>query len=481
MNYQKYSYPLAKKKKSSLPHFLAGAAVFVYILFSIFLPGCANIQSPMGGAKDSFPPKLVKATPGENTINFKGNTVRFEFDEYIKLDQLNENLIINPPAEKFPIINSKLRNLTIKLLDTLKPNTTYTINFGNAVRDVNEGNPLKNFSYAFSTGPYIDSLELTGKLVDAETGLPDSTLMVILHDTEADSAVAKKKPRFATRLNGRGVFHFDHLPSGKYYIFGLKDEGLKMYTSNQLAFAFHDSVVQTGVMDSIILRSFVGEKEPEKKPKASGLGKNEKKPDEKRLTFTSSVANSTQDLLGPLLITFPHKIAGFDSSKIRLTDTLFAPVAGYHLTLDSTGTILSLANSWKDNQDYRLILEKAFAHDSAGLATGKTDTIKFKTKSESDYGSLKLKISGVDLSKNPLIQFVDNNAVVFTAPLTGAEYTNKLFKPAQYKIRILYDINKNGIWDTGNYWEKKQPELVIPVEQNINVKANWDNEVEIRL
>ena len=80
-----------------------------------------------------------------------------------------------------------------------------------------------------------------------------------------------------------------------------------------------------------------------------------------------------------------------------------------------------------------------------------------------------------------MIQFVENNAIVFKAPLTTGEFNNKLFKPGQYNIRILYDINKNGIWDTGNYWEKKQPELVLPVEQNINIKANWDNEVEIKL
>ena len=456
--------------------FAATAAV----LFSFLYTGCANIQSPMGGPKDSFPPVLLKAEPGENTTNFKGNTIKFSFDEYIKLDRLNENLIINPPAEKYPIINSKLRNLSIKLLDTLQPNTTYTINFGNAVTDVNEGNPLKNFNYAFSTGAYIDSLELTGKLLDAETGLPDSTQVILLHDTEEDSAVAKKKARFVTRPNGRGVFHFDHLPTGKFFIFALKDEGLRKYTSNEIPFAFHDGQVTTGETDSIILRSFVGEKEPEKKPK-SLIGKNEKKTEEKKLTYQSSVGGSSQDLLGPLTLTFPHRIVSFDTAKIHLTDTLFNPVEGYSLRLDSTGTRINLQNNWKESEDYRLILAKGFAADSAGLTTGKADTIKFKSKGESDYGSVKLKITGVDLSKNPLLQFVENNVIVFTAPLTGPEYNNKLFRPGQYTLRILYDVNKNGVWDTGNYWQKLQPEMVLPVEQPVSVKANWDNEIDIRL
>src|SRR6185369_6252432 len=133
-------------------------------------------------------------------INFKGNSIRFQFDEYVKLENLNENLIINPPAEKYPVIDSKLRTVSIKIKDTLQPNTTYTFNFGNAIRDVNENNPFKGFSYSFSTGSYIDSLELSGTIVDAETGMPDSTLLILLHSNPDDSAIAKEKPRFITRV-----------------------------------------------------------------------------------------------------------------------------------------------------------------------------------------------------------------------------------------------------------------------------------------
>lgn len=451
-----------------------------------FATGCANIQAPIGGKKDTIPPVLVKVVPDENTLHFKGNTLRFAFDEYITLGNLNENLVINPPQDKFPAISSKLRNMTVKLLDTLLPNTTYTINFGNAVKDVNEGNPLKNFSYSFSTGDYIDSLELAGKMVDAETGLPDSTMIVMLHMTEADSAVAKKKPSFVTRVNSRGVFRFDHLPTGKFYIFGIRDEGAKRYTNPQTPFAFYDTTVTAGSADSVMLRFFAAEKEPEKKrPAASGsgiTGRNEKKKDDKKLSY-SNTASQGQDLLGPLDIVFLHKISAFDSSKIRLTDTLYKPAGAYSLTLDSTGTKISVTFKWKDDENYRLILQKGFAHDSAGVTTLKSDTIRFKTKSESDYGSLKLTFAGVDTRKNPVIQFVENTGtkIVFSAPLSGTEYNNKLFQPGQYKIRILYDINKNGKWDTGNYWKKLQPELVIPVQQTLNVKANWDNEVEIRL
>ena len=457
------------------------AGLAACIIYTLSLTSCANIQSPMGGPKDSLPPVLIKAEPNENTTNFKGNTIRFSFNEYVKLENLNENLIINPPADKYPIITSKLRNVGVKIMDTLQPNTTYTFNFGNAIRDVNEGNPFKNFNYAFSTGPYIDSLEITGRLVDAETGIADSTLLIILHKTEADSAVAKQKPRFATRANGRGVFTFDHLPAGKFYIFALKDEGVKRYTSNQIPFAFYDTTVVAGARDSIMLRSFVAEKEPEKKIKPATTNKNEKDKEDKKLKFNVSVREGSQDLLGPLNITFTHKMKTIDSSKIRLTDTLYNLIPGYKLTGDSTGTVLSIANAWRENEDYRLILVKGFATDSLGVTTTKSDTINFKSKAESEYGSTKLKFSGIDFARHPVLQFIENNEVAFSRPLTNSVYTEKLFKPGQYTLRILYDANQNGIWDTGNYWKKVQPEYVLPIEMPVNIKANYDNEFEINL
>ncbi len=455
---------------------------FIALLFyALLLTGCANIQSPMGGPKDTIPPVLIKAEPNENTTNFKGNTIRFSFNEYVKLENLNENLIINPPAEKFPIFQSKLRTVTVKIKDTLQPNTTYSINFGDAIRDVNENNPFKNFNYAFSTGPYIDSLDIVGRLQDAETGIADSTLLIILHKSEADSAVAKVKPRFATRPNGKGVFRFDHLPPGKFYIFALKDEGVKRYTSNQIPFAFYDTTVIAGGTDSIMLRSFIAEKEPEKKSKPPATGKNDKEKEDKKLKFVTSVSAGSQDLLSPMTLTFPTKLKTVDSSKIRLTDTLYNDLSGYKLSGDTTGTILTITNAWKDNESYKLILAKGFATDSLGATTTKPDTISFKSKAESEYGSLKLTITGVDMSKHPVLQFTENNTVSLSAPFTGTVYTVKLFKPGQYKLRILYDANQNGIWDTGDYWKKIQPETVIPVEMAVNVKANYENEVEIEL
>lgn len=459
---------------------LAGLCLQAIILFSLFT-SCANIQPPLGGPRDSLPPVLLKAAPDENSLRFQGNTIRFQFSEYVKLDNLSDNLIINPPAERFPNILSKLRTVTVKIKDTLQPNTTYTINFGNSIRDVNENNPLRGFSYSFSTGDYIDSLELSGKIIDAETGKPDSTLLIILHSKDDDSTVAKEKPRFATRANGKGQFTFDHLPEGDFYIYALKDEGIKKYTSNSTPFAFYDRKVKAGEEDSVELRFFVGEKEePRKKPASTNKPKEKDPKEDKKLKYTVS-AQGGQDLLEPLSITFARPTANIDSSKIRLTDTLDAPIAITGFERDTLGMSIKLQSAWKEGFFYRLYLDKGFATDSAGVTTTRPDTVDFKSRGESEYGQVKVKFAGLDISKHPVLQWIEGDKVFLSAALTSNEYFVKLFKPGQYKVRILYDANQNGIWDTGNYWKKLQPEFVISVEQPFGIKANWENEFEVNL
>src|SRR4029077_20096769 len=118
------------------------------------------------------------------------------FDEYLDLKEVRNNLIVSPVPKIMPTVTSHLRTMTIEIKDTLQPNTTYALNFGKAVTDVNEGNILKNFTYVFSTGNYIDSLRYSGRVIMAYTGKPDSTLIALLHDKLYDSAVAYERPRY---------------------------------------------------------------------------------------------------------------------------------------------------------------------------------------------------------------------------------------------------------------------------------------------
>ena len=237
------------------------AVITCYFLITLNF-GCAQISAPTGGAKDTLPPRLIKATPELNTLNFKGNKISLSFNEYIDVQELQSNLIISPLQKTNPTINYNLKSISIKFKDTLLPNTTYTINFGNSIRDVHESNILKDFTYVFSTGNIIDSLAMEGNVVLAESGKPDSSLMVMLYRNTADSAVLKTKPDYITKLDGQGNFKFTHLPNANFNIYALKDgDGGKTYNSKTEIFAFDDSLVNSSQNTApIILYAFAEQK-----------------------------------------------------------------------------------------------------------------------------------------------------------------------------------------------------------------------------
>ncbi|MCU0394424.1 MAG: Ig-like domain-containing protein [Chitinophagaceae bacterium] len=470
-----------------MKHKLLSIAFSLPVLYCLLAmlagPGCANIVPPTGGPRDSTPPLLVNATPDTNSRRFDARNITLQFNEFVQLDNLQQELIINPPAERQPDVLAKLRTITIRIKDTLQPNTTYSYRFGKAIRDINEGNALKDFTYVFSTGNYIDSLTLGGTVLDAQSGLPDSTLIVLLHSNPDDSAVAKEKPRYATRPNGKGFFLFENLPPGRFYLFALKDEGFRRYSSNKTPFAFHGPALDTrNANDSIVLKAFVAEKEPEKKATTAPGGPAKRKDEKPALRVTAGASEGqAQDLLSPLELRFSQAVKTFDSSRILLSDTNGVAVAGYTLHLDTSATRMELRHAWKDDTHYRLLILKDFATDSAGNGNARPDTIFFKTKAESEYGSVRITFTGLKLDRKPVLQWVQGDNVVKSIPLTGDRLNIPLMQPGEYKLRVLYDRNENGRWDTGDYWKKIQPEDVIAVPLKVTLRPNWDNELSVSL
>ena len=140
-----------------------------------------------------------------------------------------------------------------------------------------------------------------------------------------------------------------------------------------------------------------------------------------------------------------------------------------------------IKNKWAEGADYRLIIFKDAVVDKIDSALAKTDTLRFKTKTTTDYGNVVIRFSNIDFTKHPVLQFTQDDNVKESYPITGKEWRNKLFTPGEYEIRILYDANKNGKWDPGDYAKKIQPEKVIAIPKKIAVKENWDNESEIIL
>lgn len=444
--------------------------------------GCANIIPPAGGPKDTLPPQLTKAEPADSTKNFAGNRITLSFNKYIDLQNVQQNLVVSPVPKIAPSVERKLTSVIIKLKDTLQPNTTYALNFGDAIRDINEGNILKNFTYIFSTGTYIDSLQVRGRIILAETGTADSTLIVMLHRNGDDSAVVKEKPRYVTRVNGKGYFTFRNLPAGTFYLYALKDEsGTYRFNGHDQLFAFADKPVTAGSDTAMHILYAYHDKEGESISKSAATHRPAAPPKEKRLIVQTNLEGNQQDLLRNFILKFEAPLKTFDSSKISFTsDSSHTPVTAFHFVSDSTGKEYTLNYPWKENTLYRLILDKDFAKDTFGRQLLRADTIKFTSKKNTDYGSVRIRFRKLDLTTNPVLLFVLNDKVIKTYPLTGNEFYQQMFAPGDYTLRILFDDNKNGQWDPGIFFGKhQQPELIKPFDRKINVKPNWENEYEV--
>lgn len=205
---------------------------FNYTLFFLFLivVGCAKRGTITGGLKDTIAPVLKMSFPKNYSVAFQGNEIKLTFDEYIKLKNVNKQLIISPPMQVAPEVlpTNPSKIITIKIKDTLRPNTTYSFNFGQSIADNNENNPYNQFKYVFSTGTYIDSLVLGGQVKDAldkEVASFVSVMLYEINEKYTDSSVYKSVPNYITNtLDSLKTFKLENLKAGKYQIIALKDK-----------------------------------------------------------------------------------------------------------------------------------------------------------------------------------------------------------------------------------------------------------------
>ena len=202
---------------------------YILILLVIIIASCAKRGTITGGLKDTISPTLSTSFPENFSTNFKEKQIKLEFDEIVILKGIRKQLVISPPMKYEPLIipTTASKTILIKIKDTLEPNTTYSFNFGQSVTDNNEGNPLNNFKYVFSTGTYIDSLTLNGKVRYAYEKEPESFISVMLYevnDTYNDSVIYKESPRYITNtLDSLKTFNLENLKAGKYKLIAVKD------------------------------------------------------------------------------------------------------------------------------------------------------------------------------------------------------------------------------------------------------------------
>jgi len=199
--------------------------LFLYILTLVV--SCANRVTPTGGARDTLPPVVKACSPPDSSVNFSESMIRIIFDESISLNDLQNQLLISPLMAERPEVRADKKQLLISLPDSLRPNTTYLIRLGKSIVDVHEGNPLEDFQYVFSTGEYLDSLELQGTVVDGSSSGAMKTMAVMAYrDTgqAGDSLPYKNNPDYFARTNDKGGFRIGNMAPGIYRIFALEDK-----------------------------------------------------------------------------------------------------------------------------------------------------------------------------------------------------------------------------------------------------------------
>lgn len=226
-------------------------AIFSLIVLTLWLAGCAKMGQPDGGWFDETPPHVVTSSPIDKAVDAHAKKIYIYFDEYIKIEKATEKVVVSPPQLEPPIIKGEGKRISIQLNDTLKPNTTYTIDFSDAISDNNEGNPLGNYTYSFSTGEAIDTLEVSGYVLEAENLEPIKGILVGLYDNMADSAFQTMPMLRVSRTDSRGRFVIKGIAPGQYRIYALNDMD-NDYTYSQkaekLAFT-HDIIVPSSKPD----------------------------------------------------------------------------------------------------------------------------------------------------------------------------------------------------------------------------------------
>lgn len=255
-------FTVLKKNNTILPSYKL-LYIPIALLLLLSFTDCAKQGSPSGGLKDSIPPVIVKTVPENYATNFEGNQIKIYFDEFIKLKELNKNLLISPPFDIQPTITptSTSKLLKIVLNDTLQPNTTYAINFGKSIEDNNEANTFEYYKYVFSTGAFIDSLQLKGTIKDAllpELETPITIGLYEITETITDSVIYNEKPRYITTVrDSSNTFTIENIKEGTYKLVAFQEKSANYtYQPSTDKVAFYDKNISIPTDSSYALTLF---------------------------------------------------------------------------------------------------------------------------------------------------------------------------------------------------------------------------------
>lgn len=521
--------------------------IFVFIIILVSYQ-CAQRGNPTGGPKDITAPELTRAEPPNMTTNFKGQKIRLYFNELVKLKDIQKQLIISPPLKNSPVLSpignaNKYVEITIK--DTLAPNTTYTLNFGQGIVDNNEENPKSFFTYVFSTGDYIDSLELKGVVKDAFNKKPDDFISVMLYKIDTsytDSTIYKRPPNYITNtLDSAIIFKLNNLKEGQYALFGVKDAANNnlfdqktdkiafvkdtinlptdsiylltlfkeipdysvavptMEASNKISFGYYgegsDISINTLTEIPDTVKTIITKERdkdtlnfwftPYEMDSLIFTLTNEKlkvrdtfKVKSRKVAFDSLKISMSQngniEFDKPINLLSNTPLIRFDSTKIKLMDKDSIEI-GVNVKLDSLRNLLNFDFKIDPDQNYRMELIPGAVTDFFET-TNDSVAFSFKTKSLADYGNLTLNLNGNSIVYPIIVQLTNEKGelqreIYATEPQV---YTFDNLNPGKYQARVIFDLNGNGKWDTGNLLKKIQPEKISYYPALIELRANWE-------
>ncbi|WP_282053726.1 Ig-like domain-containing protein [Maribacter luteus] len=385
------------------------AYIFLFFIAAALVQ-CAKRGRPTGGPKDVDPPVLLKAEPENMTTGFKATKIRLYFDELVKLEDVQEQLIVSPPLKYTPIITpqggaNKFVEITIK--DTLQENTTYTMNFGQSIVDNNEGNPNSFLTYVFSTGSYIDSLELKGAIKDAFNRKADDFVSVMLYEIDTaytDSTIYHKPPNYITNtLDSAVIFTLRNLKAGKYALFALKDENKNyMFDQNLDKIGFLTDTLSIPTDSTYLLTLF--KETPDYKLSVPSLAASNK--------IIFGYYGNGEDIDISLLSEIPDTVKT-TILKERDKDTL-----NYWFTpFEMDSLIFTIKNETLKNIDTFTVKKRKVEFDSMKIQASQSGTLDFINPM---YIETNTPLVALDTSK---IGFINKDSlnVVFTATLDSTE------------------------------------------------------------
>ena len=520
------------------------------IIVMICVVQCAKKGNVEGGPIDEDPPEFVRANPENFTTNFEEDEIRIYFNEYIKLDKPQQQIIISPPMDPKPSIlplGSARKDVKIEIFDTLEENTTYTINFGKSIVDNNESNPFPYFKYVFSTGDYIDSLEIAGAVKIANQKEPKENVSIFLYPadtTYSDSIIYQKTPRYVTySQDSTHIFRLENLKAGDYklvaiwdkndnYLYNPKSEyigfveetisiptdsifGITLFKEelnftpkrpsqlkgNQILFGYEGFVDVDSVEIELLSEKPVGYetrliKDAEKDSLYYWYNI---RPELDSLIFEVRSPKTRDTLILPRFVELDRdsiSVTAEPSSTINIEQNYMlksnTPIVDFSEELisikrgeDSTDVPF---NSIFDRRLNRIVLqfnkEPAKSYKVTTLPGAITDifnesndTIRsnLKTKPLDEFGTVILNIQNLK-SLPAIIQLTDLKGAVIAEKYIeeGSTITFRYINPANILVKVLYDENGNGKWDTGNFFKKQQAELIEYYRDTLEVRPNWD-------